>query len=83
MKKTVLIALRITSEERDTWQAQADAKEVSLSEWIRAQCKSTGTPVPVESAEPAKCRFGGCAKLGRLPCPVCKAQEWKPPVFRS
>lgn len=77
MNKTAHIQLRVTKDEKELWEAKAFHDDLSLSEWIRQQCGSQPTEeeIQAEVAKTAKCRFGGCARIGRLPCPFCKAKE--------
>lgn len=75
MRKATHIQIRLTVAEKSIWTAQAIAEDLSLSEWIREKCNSTAQGCAVEP-NIGKCRFGGCAQAGKVPCAVCAAEVW-------
>lgn len=52
--KDVVVKLRMTSADRETWQRAADADARSLGDWIRARCAGLPTTAPIASKRGAR-----------------------------
>jgi hypothetical protein len=88
MRRQALIKLRVTEAEKERWADAAERNGDSVSSWIRRTCQAAlrSKPAPdgrsvnarKAEAEPPLCRFrdyGGCHKLGKNPCAVCRDAE--------